>query len=105
MTLAVVRTGGKQYVVKAGDKIKVEKLEGGVGESIILSDVLLVGDENGANVGQPQVKGASIEVKILNQGRSRKVIIFKYKKKKRERRKKGHRQYFTELQIVDIKSK
>lgn len=103
--IAVVRTGGKQYVVKAGDKIKVEKLEGGVGESISFADVLLVGDDKDVKVGQPQVEGASVEAKILKQGRSRKVIIFKYKKKKRERRKKGHRQHFTELEIVDIKSK
>lgn len=103
--LAVLRTGGKQYVVKAGDKIKVEKLEGEVGQNISLSDVLLVGDDKNVTVGQPQVKGASIEAKILKQGRARKIVIFKYKPKKRERTKRGHRQHFTELEIVGVKSK
>ncbi len=103
--IAVVRTGGKQYIVKAGDKIKVEKLDGEIGNTITLSDVLLISDDQDTQVGRPQVEGASIEAKILNQGRSRKVIIFKYKRKKRERTKKGHRQHFTELEIVGIKSK
>ena len=103
--LAVLRTGGKQYIVKAGDKIKVEKLEGEVGQNISLSDVLLVGDDKAITVGQPQVKGASVEVKILNQGRARKIVIFKYKPKKRERTKRGHRQCFTELEIVSVESK
>ena len=103
--IAVVRTGGKQYIVKAGDKIKVEKLDGEIGNTITLSDVLLISDDQDTQVGRPQVEGASIEAKILNQGRSRKVIIFKYKRKKIERTKKGHRQHFTELEIVGIKSK
>lgn len=103
--LAVLRTGGKQYVVKAGDKIKVEKLEGEVGQNISLSDVLLVGDDKNVTVGQPNVKGASVEAKILKQGRARKIVIFKYKPKKRERTKRGHRQSFTELEIVSVESK
>lgn len=103
--LAVLRTGGKQYVVKAGDKIKVEKLEGEVGQNISLSDVLLVGDDKDVTVGQPTVKGASVEAKILKQGRARKIVIFKYKPKKRERTKRGHRQSFTELEIMSVGSK
>lgn len=103
--IAVVRTGGKQYIVEAGKKIKVEKLEGEVGSTITLSDVLLVTDDKGTTVGQPQVTGASVEAKISRQARARKVIIFKFKPKKRERTKRGHRQHFTELEIVSIKSK
>jgi len=105
MLLAVIKTGGKQYIVEAGKKIKVEKLEGEVGKNVILSDVLLVDDGKDIKVGQPKVDGASVEAKILKQARDRKVIIFKFKPKKRERRKKGHRQHFTELEIVNIKTK
>lgn len=103
--LAVIKTGGKQYIVEVGKKIKVEKLEGEVGKNIILSDVLLVDDGKNVKVGQPNVEGVSVEAKILKQARARKVIIFKFKPKKRERRKKGHRQHFTELEIVSVKSK
>ena len=105
MILAVIKTGGKQYIVEAGKKIKVEKLEGEVGKNVILSYVLLVDDGKDIKVGQPKVDGASVEAKILKQARDRKVIIFKFKPKKRERRKKGHRQHFTELEIVNIKTK
>lgn len=103
--LAVIKTGGKQYIVEAGKKIKIEKLEGEVGQTITLSNVLLIDDGKDINIGQPEVKGASVEAKILRQGRARKIIIFKFKPKKRERRKKGHRQSFTELEIVSIKTK
>ncbi len=105
MILAVIKTGGKQYIIEPGKKVKVEKLDGEVGSIITLSDVLLVADDKDTTIGQPQVKGASVEAKILRQGRARKVIIFKFKPKKRERRKKGHRQPFTELEIVGIKTK
>lgn len=103
--LAVIKTGGKQYIVEAGKKIKIEKLEGEVGQTITLSNVLLIDDGKDINIGQPEVKGAFVEAKILRQGRARKIIIFKFKPKKRERRKKGHRQSFTELEIVSVKTK
>lgn len=102
MTLAVIKTGGKQYAVKAGDKIKIEKLEGEIGENITLSNILLVGDDKNITVGQPEVKGASVEAKVLAQGRARKVIVYKFKPKKRERRKKGHRQSYTQIEITKI---
>lgn len=102
MTLAVIKTGGKQYAVKAGDKIKIEKLKGEIGENITLSNILLVGDDKNITVGQPEVKGASVEAKVLAQGRARKVIVYKFKPKKRERRKKGHRQSYTQIEITKI---
>lgn len=105
MTLAVIKTGGKQYIVKPGQKMKVEKLEGEVGGKITLENVLLIVDGEKVDIGQPEVKGASVEAKIIKQGRARKVIVYKFKPKKRERKKKGHRQHFTELEIVDIKYK
>lgn len=105
MTLAVIKTGGKQYIVKPGQKMKVEKLAGEVGAKITLNNVLLIVDGEKVDIGQPEVKGATVEAKIIKQGRARKVIVYKFKPKKRERRKKGHRQHFTELEIVSIKSK
>lgn len=105
MILAVIKTGGKQYIVKPGQKMKVEKLEGEVGAKITLNNVLLIVDGEKVDIGQPEVNGASVEAKIIKQGRARKVIVYKFKPKKRERKKKGHRQHFTELEIVNIKSK
>lgn len=102
MTLAVIKTGGKQYAVKAGDKIKIEKLEGEIGKNITLSNVLLVANNKDIVVGQPEIKGASVEAKVLAQGRARKVIVYKFKPKKRERRKKGHRQSYTQIEITSI---
>lgn len=102
MTLAVIKTGGKQYAVKAGDKIKIEKLEGEIGKNITLSNVLLVANDKNIAVGQPEIKGASVEAKVLAQGRARKVIVYKFKPKKRERRKKGHRQSYTQIEITSI---
>lgn len=102
MTLAVIKTGGKQYAVKAGNKIKIEKLVGEIGDTITLDNVLLVANDKKVTVGQPEIKGASVEAKVLSQSRSRKVIVFKFKPKKRERRKKGHRQHYTQVEITNI---
>lgn len=102
MTLAVVKTGGKQYAVKAGSKIKIEKLTGKIGDIVRLDSVLLVANDKKVTVGQPEIKGASVEAKVLSQSRSRKVIVFKFKPKKRERRKKGHRQHYTQVEITNI---
>jgi len=101
--LAVIKTGGKQYVVQPGDKIKVEKLNKKEGEAFSFSDVLLVQDDNKTEIGTPIVKSAKVEAKILNHGKGDKVIIFKYKSKKRYSRKIGHRQPYTEIEIVGIK--
>ena len=99
---AVIKTGGKQYVVRPGQRLKVEKLD--VGENAAISfDVLLVADEKSVAVGAPLVKGATVTGKVLGQGRDKKKIIFRYHAKTRYRKMKGHRQPFTEVQITDIK--
>lgn len=102
--LAVIKTGGKQYLVSPGDKIKVEKLDKKEGQEIVFSDVLLVEKNKKIEIGTPKVKEAKVGAKILKHGKGDKVIIFKYKSKKRYKRKIGHRQPFTEIEIVDIKS-
>ncbi|MDX2073319.1 MAG: 50S ribosomal protein L21 [Alphaproteobacteria bacterium] len=93
---AVLRTGGKQYKVASGDVVAVEKLEGNVGDKIELSDVLMVGSKIGA--------GAKVLAEIVKQFRDDKVIIFKKRRRHNYRRKKGHRQYLTEIKITDIKA-
>lgn len=100
--LAVIRTGGKQYLVKEKDKIKVEKLDGKEGKEISFTDVLLVQKDKKVEIGIPLVRGAKVTAKILKQGREDKVTIFKYKPKKRYKKKAGHRQPFTEIEIKDI---
>ena len=101
---AVVVTGGKQYRVQEGDVIYVEKVEADVETSIELGDVLALGKEDGLVVGTPVVEGAKVFAKVLEQGKARKVIVFKYKRKKDYRRKQGHRQPFTKLQIEKIEA-
>ena len=99
---AVVRTGGKQYRVAPGDILEVEKLPGNVGDSVVLDDVLLVADGDGVNIGQPNVDGASVTAKITGQHRGEKILVFRYRPKKRVRVRRGHRQYLTRLQIHKI---
>lgn len=99
---AVIKTGGKQYRVAQGDKLRVEKLPGNVGDSITLAEVLLVGSGDGVKVGAPLVGGAKVEAKIVGQDRAPKVIIFKFRRRKNYRRKTGHRQPFTALEITGI---
>jgi large subunit ribosomal protein L21 len=99
---AIVRTGGKQYQVTAGDTLRVEKLPGDVGDIVELDDVLLVADGDKVTVGQPVVDGARVRAKIVEQGRSKKVLVFKKKKRKGYQVKKGHRQYYTALTIEEI---
>jgi large subunit ribosomal protein L21 len=100
--LAVIKTGGKQYQVQEGDKIKIEKLEGEAGAKITFSEVLFVGDENDAKVGTPLVSGAKVEATIVEQGRHKKVWGIKHKAKKRYKVKFGHRQTYTEVEITKI---
>ncbi|GIK72766.1 MAG: 50S ribosomal protein L21 [Chloroflexota bacterium] len=99
---AVIRTGGKQYRVAAGDSVEVEKLDGAVGDSITLSDVLLVAAGDTVKVGAPVVEGATVSAKITGQYRGNKILVFRYRPKKRIRVRKGHRQYLTRLQIESI---
>ncbi len=102
MILAVIKTGGKQKIIKKGDRIKIEKIEGKEGKETNLTDVLLISKEKEIEIGTPKVKNAKVIGKILKQGRGKKVIIFKYKAKKRYQKKQGHRQFFTEIEIKDI---
>ncbi len=99
---AIIRTGGKQYRVSAGDTLEVEKLSGNVGDSISLEEVLLVANEDSVQVGQPTVAGASVSAKITGQYRGNKIRVFKYRPKKRIRVRKGHRQSLTRLQIETV---
>lgn len=100
--LAIIKTGGKQYKVKVGDKLRVEKLEGEKDAKISFEEVLFLGDEKEVKVGAPLVKGAKVEAKIFRQGRSPKVVGIKHNAKKRYKVKFGHRQMFTEVEITKI---
>lgn len=99
---AVIETGGKQYKVAPGEKVRVEKLDAKEGDSFKFDKVLLVANGDKVEVGMPHLKGAVVEAKVMKQGRADKVIVFKYHSKTRFRKKKGHRQMFTELEIVKI---
>ena len=100
--LAVIKTGGKQYIVSPGDKIKIEKLDIEEGKQVEFSDVLLLEKDEKIELGDPIIKDAKVIGKVLEQGKDKKVIIFKYKAKKRYKVKKGHRQLFTEVEITKI---
>lgn len=99
---AVVQTGGKQYKVAENDVITVEKLENQIGEKINL-EVLLVSDSGTVVAGNPVVAGAVCEAEVVAHGKGDKIVVFKYKPKKNERKKQGHRQPFTQLRILSIK--
>lgn len=101
---AIVETGGKQYKVAPGDVIKVEKLQQEVGQEITLDQVLLVAGEEGVRIGSPVVDGAAVKAKVLRQDKDRKVLVFRYKAKKNIRKRYGHRQPFTMLQILAIEA-
>lgn len=101
---AVVVTGGKQYKVSEGDVIFVEKLEAEVDSKVEIKDVLAVGKEDGIVIGKPVVEGAKVVAKVAEQGKAKKVIVFKYKRKKDYRRKQGHRQPYTKLVIEKIEA-
>lgn len=99
---AVVRTGGKQYSVSPGQVVEVEKLDVAAGAEIELNQVLLVSDDGAITAGRPLVAGARVRARVLAQDRDAKIVVFKYKPKKRYRRKTGHRQSITRLAIQDI---
>jgi large subunit ribosomal protein L21 len=99
---AIVETGGHQYRVRSGDRIDVEKLAGQVGDTIALTTVLLVGQGAAVTVGTPTLAEARVEARIVAQKRGKKIIIFKHKRRKNYRRKQGHRQWLTSLQITEI---
>jgi len=101
MKLAVIKTGGKQYLVKEGDKLKISKLSAKEGDEIIFDEVLLVSDKE-TEIGAPLIEGAKVSAKVLKQGRGKKIIVFHYHSKTRYRKKAGHRQHFTEIEIKNI---
>ncbi|MSU60580.1 MAG: 50S ribosomal protein L21 [Candidatus Staskawiczbacteria bacterium] len=102
--LAIIKTGGKQYIVAPGDKLKVEKIEAEEGKEITLGEVLLCDNDKKVEIGTPFIKGTTVKAKVLSGGKGDKLIIFKYKSKKRYKRKIGHRQPFTEIEIVSIEN-
>jgi large subunit ribosomal protein L21 len=100
---AVIKTGGKQYLVKEGDKIKIEKIDNKTGAEIVFDQVLLLEKEKGeVKIGQPILPNAKVVGKVISQGKKEKIIVLKYKPKRRYRIKKGHRQRYTEVEIVKI---
>ncbi len=100
--LAIIKTGGKQYKVKVGDKIKVEKLAGEIGSTVVFPEVLFAGDEKEIKVGTPFLAGVKVEGKILRTEQGDKVTGIKFKAKKRYKVKFGHRQIFTEVELTKI---
>ncbi|MFP4287260.1 MAG: 50S ribosomal protein L21 [Candidatus Izemoplasmataceae bacterium] len=100
---AVIETGGKQQRVTEGAEIYVEKVNASVGDVITFDNVLMIGGDN-LTVGNPFVKGAKVEAKVVKHGKQKKIIVFKYKPKKNYKRKQGHRQPYTKLEITSIKS-
>lgn len=101
---AVVATGGKQYRVQEGDTLRIEKIPGEVGSDVAFDQVLMVSDGDDVKVGQPVVENAIVNGTIVEQGKGRKILVFKYKRRKRYRRKQGHRQLFTAVKIGTIEA-
>jgi large subunit ribosomal protein L21 len=99
---AVVKTGGKQYRVSAGEKLKVEQIPADIGSEIELNEVLMVGDGEAVRLGNPLVAGASVKARVLGHGRGEKVRIFKLRRRKHYRKTQGHRQNYTEIEILGI---
>ena len=102
---AVIRTGGKQYLVEKGSKINVEKLKGEAGDKLKFDNVLLIDDDGNVKVGTPIVSGASVSASIIEQYKDKKKIVYKFKRRKRYRVKKGHRQPKTFIEITEISVK
>ena len=99
---AVIKTGGKQYRVQQGDVIFIEKIDSQADEAVTFDEVLLVGDGEQTKVGAPTVAGAKVEGKVLGQVKGKKIVVYKYKAKKNERKKQGHRQPYTKVEITAI---
>ncbi len=99
---AVIKTGGKQYRVTPGERLKVEKLEGDVGSSVTIDKVLMLADGENVTIGSPLIEGASVEATVLSHGRGDKVMIFKFRRRKHYRKTQGHRQSYTEIQIGEF---
>ena len=101
---AVVSTGGKQYKVQEGDVLRIEKISGEVGSPVTFDQVLMFSDGENVTVGQPLLERVTVNAHIVEQGKAKKIIVFKYKRRKRYRRKQGHRQQFTAVKIDKIEN-
>ena len=101
---AVFKTGGKQYKVSEGETLKIEKLEVEPGEKVTFNEVLMISDGENVQIGSPLVDKASVEAKVISQGKGKKVNILKFKRRKQSMKQQGHRQLFTEIQIGKIKA-
>ena len=99
---AVIKTGGKQYKVTQGDEIKLEKLPGGIGDQVVFDQVLLTSDGKNVKLGKPCLKNAKVIGKITRQGKNRKIVVFKFKRRKGYQKRRGHRQHFTQVKIEGI---
>ena len=101
---AVITSGGKQYKVRQGDILRIEKIPGEVGSPVSFDKVLMVSDGETASIGQPVLDNVAVKGYIVDQGKAKKIIVFKYKKRKRFRRKRGHRQQYTAIKIDSIEA-
>lgn len=101
---AIIKTGGKQYKVSEGDVLSVEKLETAEGETVVFDQVLAASDDSAVKIGQPLLEGASVQAKVLEHGKGEKILVFKYKAKSNYRRRQGHRQPFTKIEIEKIQA-
>jgi large subunit ribosomal protein L21 len=104
MDYAVIRTGGKQYRVAPGDFVRVEKLDGEPGTELQFTDILMTSQDGNVQVGNPTVNGASVSVEVVRQGRAKKILVFKKKRRKNYRRRQGHRQYITTVKVTGIQA-
>ncbi|MGD8981920.1 MAG: 50S ribosomal protein L21 [Desulfobacterales bacterium] len=101
---AIVKTGGKQYKIHEGDIIRIEKIDGNIGNPISFDQVLMFSDGENTSIGQPILDNVTVKGHIVEQGKGKKIIVFKYKRRKRYRRKQGHRQQFTAIKIDQIEA-
>ena len=101
---AIVKTGGKQYKIHEGDIIRVEKIKGNIANAVSFDQVLLFSDGENTNIGQPVLDNVTVKGHIVEQGKEKKIIVFKYKRRKRYRRKQGHRQQYTAVKIDQIEA-
>lgn len=99
---AVVATGGKQYKVREGEVLRIEKIPGEIGADVSFDKILMFSDGENVKIGQPVLDDVAVNGRIVSQGKAKKIIVFKYKRRKRYRRKQGHRQQFTAVQIDNI---
>ena len=101
---AVIKTGGKQYRVAEGDVLNVEKMNAEAGSEVVFDEVLTVGNDADVKIGQPVVEGAKVTAKVVEQGKGEKILVFKYKAKSNYRKRQGHRQPFTKVEISKIEA-